>query len=181
MVKIALGWRQLKRQKIRFVVAVTGVGVAALLILMQLGFREALFESSVRYHSVWKYDIALVNPKTNYIVQSEAFSRRRLYQAIGVEGVASVIPVYASQGGWRNPLTNGIRNIYVVGVRASDDVFDLPEVRALRGRFKLQDVVIYDRRSRVEFGPIPDLFAENGTVSTELNNRAIQVRGLFEL
>ena len=181
MVKIALGWRQLKRQKVRFAVALAGVGVAALLILMQLGFREALFESSVRYHTVWKYDIALVNPKTNYIVQSEAFSRRRLYQAIGVDGVASVIPVYASQGAWRNPLTNGIRNIYVVGIRASDEVFDLPEVNALRDRFKLQDVVIYDRRSRVEFGPVPDLLAESGSVSTELNNRRIDVQGLFEL
>jgi putative ABC transport system permease protein len=45
-----LGWLQLKKEKIRFAVALLGVGFAVTLILMQVGFREAMFDSGVRMH-----------------------------------------------------------------------------------------------------------------------------------
>jgi putative ABC transport system permease protein len=35
---LPLAWLQLKRQPIRYLVAVTGIGFAALLMYMQLGF-----------------------------------------------------------------------------------------------------------------------------------------------
>jgi putative ABC transport system permease protein len=42
---IPIGWLQLKREKLRFAVALLGVSFAVILILMQLGFREALATS----------------------------------------------------------------------------------------------------------------------------------------
>ena len=50
---------------------------------MQLGFRDALFESAVRFHERYRYDVALISPDSVYIVR-RAFSHRRLYQALGV-------------------------------------------------------------------------------------------------
>ncbi len=45
---IPLAWLQLTREPLRLTVVVAGVAFAVVLILMQLGFREALFESAVR-------------------------------------------------------------------------------------------------------------------------------------
>ena len=38
---LPLAWLQLKRQPVRYLVAVTGIGFAALLMYMQLGFQSA--------------------------------------------------------------------------------------------------------------------------------------------
>ena len=69
MLAIPLGWLQLKQEKLRFAVALAGVAFAVVLILMQLGFRDALFESAVRYHERLRYDLVLVSPETSFIVQ----------------------------------------------------------------------------------------------------------------
>ena len=64
-----LGWLQLKHKPLRLLVALAGIGFAVLLILMQLGFRAALFESAVRFHERFDYDIALFSPDSVFIVQ----------------------------------------------------------------------------------------------------------------
>ena len=45
-----LGWRQLRHLPLRLTVAIAGIAFAVLLIMMQLGFRAALFESTLRFH-----------------------------------------------------------------------------------------------------------------------------------
>ena len=42
---LPLGWLQLRHRPLRLLVALAGIGFAVLLIMMQLGFRAALFES----------------------------------------------------------------------------------------------------------------------------------------
>ena len=57
---------------------------------------------------------------------------------------------------------------------------------AIFDKLKKPDVVLFDARSRTEFGPIAQLFNRQGKVETEIgdrgpNNRKITVVGLFEL
>ena len=94
MFQIPIGWLQLKREKLRFGVALVGVAFAVVLILMQLGFREALFDSAVRFHDALDCDVVLLSNELSYIVEPRAFSQRRMFQARGVPGVAAVTPVY---------------------------------------------------------------------------------------
>jgi len=184
---IPLAWLQLKKDKLRLLVALSGAAFAVILIFMQLGFQDALFESSVRYHNNLDYDIAMLSPKTDFIVQPASFSRRRLVQALGVEGVESVSPVYLSVGRWRNPAQpTETRNIYVVGFDPADSVFALQEVEAGLRKLREPDTVLYDRDSRPEFGPVPELYREalargQDGVRTELAERSIKVAGLFRL
>ena len=84
----------------RLLVAIGGIGFAVLLILMQLGFRAALFESAVRFHERLEYDIALFSTDSVFIVRPQAFSLRRLYQALGVDGVSDIVPVYIFPSVW---------------------------------------------------------------------------------
>ena len=86
-----LGWRQLRHLPLRLAVAVAGIAFAVLLIMMQLGFRSALFESTLRFHERFRYDIALFSPDSVFIVRPAAFSIRRLYQALGREEVAEIV------------------------------------------------------------------------------------------
>jgi putative ABC transport system permease protein len=177
--KIPLGWLQLKKEKLRFAVALLGVAFAVILILMQLGFREAMFGSAVRYHEHLRYDIALLSPEMAFIVQPRSFSNRRLYQARGVAGVDSVSPIYLALGQWKNPVTHEMRSIFVVGLEPADRALALPSVESQLARITVQDAVLFDDASRPEFGPIAQRVRSGDPVSVEVNNRRIQVAGLF--
>jgi len=179
---IPLAWLQLSREKLRMTVALLGVAFAVVLIFMQLGFREALFDSAVRYHGTLRYDVALFSKKSNFIVQPEQFSRRRLFQVLGRPDVQDVKSVYVGQAVWRNPAAwNETRSIFVMGFDPSERVFDLPEIAGALEELRLPDRVLYDRTSRPEYGPVPRMFEEQGAVETEIGGRAVTVVGLFSL
>jgi len=179
---IPLAWLQLTREPFRLSVVLAGVAFAVVLILMQLGFRDAMFESAVRYHRALDYDLALLSPKMQFIGLPQSFSRRRLYQARGFEGVAAVTPVYLGLQVWKNTDDPAqMRLIYVVGIDPSRDVLDVPGFDESWDRVKFADFVLYDRASRPEFGSVVDRFETGQRVMTEVGERRIQVAGLFEL
>jgi len=179
MFDIPLGWLQLKREKLRFAVALLGVSFAVVLILMQLGFREALFKSAVHFHEALNGDIVLVSHDLSFIVQPHSFSNRRLYQARGIAGVESVTPVYLGAGSWKNPDTHGVRMIFVIGLDPADRALTLAAVNDQRGSIQLEDAVIFDELSRPEFGPIAERVRAGQPVTAELNNRELNIAGLF--
>ncbi len=176
-----LGWLQLRHRPLRLAVALLGIGFAVLLIMMQLGFRSALFESAVRFHERLKYDIALFSPDSVFIVRPETFSIRRLYDALGDKDVASVAPVYIFPAVWKNPWTNQRRTINLVGFHPSDDILDAPGFAAHRYLLRNQDTVLFDARSRPEFGPVAKTLRDGGILVTEVNNRTVNIGGLFEM
>ncbi len=178
---IPLGWLQLWHRKVRFVVALFGIAFAVMLILMQLGFRASLFESAVRYHHRFNYDVAIFSRDSQYIVAPETFSNRRLYQALAVDGVASISPIYIGRAVWKNPETLTSNIIYVVGIDPEDDVLDAPGIAEGRRLIRLQDVLLFDDASRPEYGPVAARFRAGEPVVTELNDRRIRIGGLFTL
>jgi len=177
-----LGWLQLRHKPLRLIVAVAGISFAVLLILMQLGFRAALFESAVRIHERLRYDIALFSVESVFIVRPQSFSVRRLYQARGFEPVISVAPVYMAPTTWKNPWNNDRRSINVMGFDPQDDVFDTPGFSERRLLTVRQDAVLFDRRSRPEFGDVDDAVNSKGQIlTTEINNREVDVVATFDL
>jgi putative ABC transport system permease protein len=179
MFQIPIGWLQLKREKLRFAVALLGVSFAVVLILMQLGFREALFDSAVRFHDALDCDVVLLSNEQSYIVEPRAFSQRRLLQARGAPGVASVTPVYLGIASWENPDTHGTRAIFVIGVDPAGRPLALPEVNAQLGAVARQDVALFDELSRPEYGPVAERVRAGARPSAEVNHREIAVGGLF--
>ncbi|NJN32403.1 MAG: FtsX-like permease family protein [Synechococcales cyanobacterium RM1_1_8] len=177
---IPLAWLQLMREKARLAVALAGIGFAVILMFIQLGFRDALFDSSVRLHEALQGDIFMVSPQSTALIALDSFSRRRLLQAEGVPGVASTISLYINFALWKNPVDRSTRSIFVLGYDPSEPIFEaalLPDAEPL----KLPDYVLFDRDSRPEFGPVAELIEAGKTVTTELGGRRITVGGLFQL
>ena len=181
MYRIPLAWLQLKREKLRLLVAVSGVAFAVVLIFMQLGFRKALFDSSTRLHEALAGEVFLVSPQFDFVAQPKSFSRRRLFQALGFPGVEAVRPLYLGLALWKNPDTGKSRTIFAVGVDPSANAVDLPGVTEQLGIIRKRDVVLYDRAGRPEFGNVAAVIDAGQPFSTEVNNREITVGGLFEM
>jgi putative ABC transport system permease protein len=179
--KVPLAWLQMSRERTRLLVAIAGIAFADILMFMQLGFREALFDSAVTLHQRLQGDIFLISPQSTALLAMKGFPSRRLYQALGFEGVRSISPIYLDFALWKNPQTRGTRRILVVGFNPSDRVLNLPGVQQNLEAIKLPDIVLFDAASRPEFGPVAQQFERGGAVVTEVGNRRIQVGGLFTL
>jgi putative ABC transport system permease protein len=176
-----LGWLQLKHKPLRLIVALSGISFAVLLIMMQLGFRSALFESAVRFHERLDYDIALFSPDSVFIVRPQPFSIRRLYQTLGFDAVEDVTPVYIFPSVWKNPWDNMRRSINTIGFHPDSPLLAIEGFDESRKLLRGQDVVLFDSASRPEFGPVAETLQAGNPVVTEINDRKIEVVGLFEM
>lgn len=181
MGKIPLAWLQLKREKTRLAVALAGIAFADILMFMQLGFRDSLYYSNVRFHTSLQGDIVLINNQSNALLSMKTFSQRRLYKALDLPGVQTVHPIYVDYTAWKNPLTGRPRNLLVIGMNPEINIFNLAGVQENLDKLKLPDVVLYDRSSRQEYGPIAAEFEQGKNVIAEVNRRKIKVGGLFTL
>ena len=180
-IKIPLSWLQLTREKTRLAVALSGIAFADILMFMQLGFRDALYYSNVRMHSSLVGDVILINSQSNAVLSMKTFSQRRLYKALDLPTVQSVHPIYLDYTSWRNPVTGRPRSILIFGINPEVNLFNLPGVEENLNKLKLPDVVLYDRSSRVEYGPITDNFNQGKIVTAEVRRRQVKVGGLFTL
>jgi heterocyst specific transport system permease protein len=176
-----LAWLQLRHQRIRFAVAVAGVAFASTLMLMQLGFMDALFHSAVELPGRLAADVVLTSSRYNVLVRPTYFPNRRLQQARAFPAVASVAPVLTGLADWKNPVTADRHPIFVLAADPARKSFTTPELAAGVRTVRYPDLALFDAASRPEFGPIKALMRSRGVVATEVNSRRIEVTGLFRL
>jgi len=186
--KIPLAWLQLAQQKVRFLVAVAGIALIVLLMFVQLGFQDALYSSATAVHQSLRGDLFLVSSQYKALTSAQSFSRTRLYQALGYDGVESVNPMYVQFAKLKNPQTGEKYSIYVIGIDPGRNVLNIPELDQNLDRLKTPDVMLFDRLSRPEFGPIATKFeAGNKEQVIEifpfnaLKGYRVRVGGLFSL
>jgi putative ABC transport system permease protein len=165
----------------RLLVAIAGISFADILMFMQLGFRDALFDSAVTLHKNLQGDIFLISPQSTATIAMKSFPARRLYQTRGFEGVKSITPVYMDFGLWKNPETRATRSILILGFNPTQSILNLPEITNNLNKIKLPDVVLFDDASRPEFGPIRQWVKQGKDVTTEVRSRRIRIGGLFTL
>jgi putative ABC transport system permease protein len=179
--KTPLAWLQLTHERIRVLIALAGIGFADMLMFVQLGFQNALFDSSVTLHKAFDGDVFLMSPQSDALGFTRTFSDRRLYESLAVDGVESASSVYLNFGNWKNPVERNTRNLLVIGFNPANNILNLPGLAENLDQIKLQDVVLFDEQSRSEFGPIPDLLQQDKPTVTEVSSRRVRVRGLFSL
>lgn len=184
--RLPTAWLQLKHQRTRLIVALSGVIFSVVIIFMQLGIRDALFDSAVRLHQGLDGDCFLISPRSTSLIAMESFPERRILQALAFDEVDYVSPIYLDFAQWKNPNTrNYWRNIFVIGFDLRYKVLNLSGVAENLDKLKLPDTVLFDQDSRTEFGTVAADFIKNGQVTTELgsggHNRKVEVVGLFHL
>ncbi|MBW4450075.1 MAG: ABC transporter permease DevC [Spirirestis rafaelensis WJT71-NPBG6] len=176
-----LGWLQLSREKSRFLVALSGIAFADVLMFMQLGFQTALYDSNTRLHSSIQAEIFLISPQARNLANMSTFSRRRLYQAMDVPGVKSAEGMHINFLDWKNPQTHKKTNVLVIGFNPDKPTFNLPEVNSQLQAIKLPDTVLFDRAARGDYQEAIAQIDQGKPVTTEIERRTITIRGLFKV
>lgn len=193
-----LGWSQLTHQKVRLAVALTGVAFSNILIFTQLGLRAMLFDGITLLPEALKGELYLLPARIPSIdFGYGGLPKSYLYQADTVTGVESVRPLYIGRVRWTNPeklQQPKSRNaqpvpidifaanfVKVLAFNPVQPVLNLPEVDDQSDRLTAPGTVLFDRLGQPGLGDVPKLFAEAGSVNTTINNRRVQVVGLFSL
>ena len=176
-----LSWLQLRKERTKLLVAIAGISFADVLMFLQMGFQGALFNSAVEFHNSLDGEIVMVSSRSRALISLDRFTQRRLYQAAGITGIASVSPIYLDAIQWRNPYNKETWNIYAIGINPEHQVLNIPGVAANRQQLREPDTALFNMGSRQEFGPIAQRFNAGDPVITEINQRQVQIRGLFNL
>ncbi len=178
--RVPLAFLQLRQHPRRLFIAVAGIAMSTLGILCQMGFEDSLFRSATRLFQELDADVVLISPQYQFMVLPAPFTERRLYQALSVEGVKSTAALRLGIAPFRNPVTHVDRNVYIVGIPTNARVFANQDWQHALRALDQPDELLFDARSRPEFGPIPALF-RHGEVRSEIAHRAVRIVGLFDM
>ena len=178
---IPLASLMLVRQPVRLAVALAGISFAGILMFMQLGFRDGLFDASVTVHRLFDADIVLISPRSTSSVSMAGFPRRRLVQTMALPEVEGITPVHWNLLLWRNPKTRGTRSILALGFEPGDPLFVDPTLAPKAQVLTQKGRVLFDEKSRPEFGPVAEWFRDGRTVESEISGKRVRVAGLIEL
>jgi len=178
---VPLALMQLRKEKKRVAAALAGILFAVILMLVQLGFQDALLASAGLHLRALSADLILAAPQYQYLIQGSSFPERRLYQAAADTRVDSATPLYIGSLPWKNPRTRDQRIIILLAAPPRHGVFTAADIDANIEKLRDPEAVLYDAKGRPEFGPVAESIRRGEPVATEVANRAISVAGLFEI
>ncbi|MFZ4803160.1 MAG: ABC transporter permease DevC [Synechococcus lacustris] len=179
--RIPLAWLLLSRQPARLAIALAGISFAGILMFMQLGFRDGLFDASVTIHRLFNADLVLMSPRSMSSISMAGFPERRLIQSLADPEVEDVTPVHWNFVLWRNPETRTTRSILALGFEPSDPLFIDSILANQAAELNQQGRVLFDERSRAEFGPVGQWFRQGRLVESEVAGQRLRVAGLVQL
>jgi putative ABC transport system permease protein len=162
----------------RLALAVAGVGFAVLLMCMELSFREALFDSTLALIRKLDAQLIITSAAKYTIIVREPFARRRLFQALGCEGVeaADGLEIETQLSLLKNLDTGEDQPIRVLAFDPDDHVLNIEAVERRIDQLRLPDTALFDRKSKSSYGVAPPY-----DEPLELAGRRIKVVGDFEL
>ena len=172
-----IAWLSLVHRKARLAAAVGGVAFASVLMFLEMGFRNGLFDSETNIIRKLEADLVIVHDHKEALVPQLPFPRRRIDQARAVPGISAAYPVYVEEyrALWKNSTNGSEYPILVIGIDPDDPVFNIAEVQAQVELLKQPDTAIIDSLSRDFYGEL------RAGVPAELSRRQVRVVGTFAL
>jgi putative ABC transport system permease protein len=163
--------------------SVAGIGIAILLIFMQLGFRGAVENTATNIYGKLDFDILLRSADYLHFVDSGKFERQFLDYAAGLSSVESATHLNVAIANWRNPDKGTSRGMMVLGVSPLNSPFDDDRVDSHFGLLKTDQSVLVDRQSHFEFGPLNGSKFTDQDIhrKTELGGKTVKIVETFSM
>lgn len=172
-----LAWRNLTHKKGGLLVSAGAVAFAVLIMFMELGFRNGLYDSQTLVFRHLRADLVLISPERQFLVAYATFPRSRLEQAAAVEGVRAVRRIYTEEtvSLFKNPATGTDNGVRVFGIDPRAPIFAHEEIERRLPLLEERFTLLWDRQSRAFLGPVGP-----GTESA-LAGRRVRVAEVFTL
>jgi putative ABC transport system permease protein len=182
-----LAWKNLTHDWRRLLVAVAGIGFAVLLMFMQIGFQNALFDSQVKMIDDLSGDIFLVSRAKYTLAAEKRFPIEMVNRARSVPGVVGAYPLYTELtfSRLKNLQEHGANKGYPIrsiGFRLDDPVFQSGDLTAQLDLLRRPATALIDEHSKRENFDFPyDDLEALAQAPVELANKRLQLVGTFDL
>lgn len=195
MLNQQLAWKNLLQNRVRTAVGMAGVGFAAMLMFMQMGFKGAIEKTATQIYDALEFDLMLRSPAYLHLTEARTFPRARLHQAASLPTIDQARPFNIGLSVWQAPddaafrpgdeqnVAGMGRSIITMGVDPAAPPFTRPDLRDKARLLSSDEFVLLDSKSKSEYGPRNGkrfTEADIGTV-TALGAQTVRVVGLFEL
>jgi putative ABC transport system permease protein len=175
--KIPLAWLNLIDSKGRLFASLGGVAFAVVLMFVEMGFRNGLYDSETYVVQMMNADLVIVNRFKEAVVPKLPFPKSRIIQARAVPGVEAAYPLYVDEyrALWKNSRDRKEHPILVFAFDPNDPVFLIPEILQQSAKLKIEDTVLIDSKSREFYGDLVP------NVRGEFSRHAVRVVGTFPM
>ncbi len=147
-----LAWRVVTHDVGRLLTSLGGITFAAVLIIVQLGFRNGLLDSSLALLDGLKADVVVINREKLPFLGPAPLRRQRLMQAAAAPGVEAIYPLWFDVFFWRDPASGAQRPVRVVGTVPGSPVFISSAATEATRALVQPDTALIDRRDRLAPG-----------------------------
>jgi putative ABC transport system permease protein len=176
-----LAWRQTSHRPMRLLAAIAGVSFANVLVFFQLGLASGLYASQKRPLQRLNGELVMVSRRYTNLGEPLNLPRSRLMQALGVQGVEAVTPLYIGKTDWLNRDSREKKQALIFGLSPENPALRIPELEADRGKLLRPDGLFFDTLSKEAAGPVAQVVAKDGYYDTELRGKRAVVNGLFTM
>jgi putative ABC transport system permease protein len=98
-----LAWRNVERGGARSLAAMMGVGFVVTMVLLQLGFLEAVRGTATSLYDQLDFEVVLISPRYEQLYDAGTFPAERLRLAESLETVVDARPLHVTFAMWRCP------------------------------------------------------------------------------
>lgn len=124
-----------------------------MLMFMQIGFLNGLFDSAVQVIRLFDADYVLLSPARYTVPSEQRFDVQIINRVKSIEGVQSVHPIYIDRSVSEiRVMGNVARSIRAIGVPQNSDVFADPDMNARVRQLVNVDQALVDRKSKERYG-----------------------------
>lgn len=176
-----VAWLQVSHNPVKLAIGVAGVSFSNLLMFFQLGLLDSIYNSQCEPIRRMRGELMMVSAGYSNLGSLQLFDRSRLYQALGVEGVAGVSPLHIARGTWITPATREKFDIFVYGVNLSRPSLAFPELEANPASLQPLRNALFDRNSKEQYGPVAKQLKANPFVNVEVNQQKLRIIDTFSL
>jgi putative ABC transport system permease protein len=161
----------------RLLSALAGVTFAVVLMFVEMGFLNGMYDSQTYIVENFNADLVIVSADKTAVVPKLPFPEVRLGQVRGQPGVAAVYPLWVDEmkSALKNFTTREQYPILVIGMEPHDPAFIIPEVLRHSAKLADADTFLIDSRSKDLYGDFTP-----GTEG-ELCGRRVRLAGTFPL
>jgi putative ABC transport system permease protein len=148
-----LAWKNLTSSPKKLLLVAGGVGFAVVLMFMQVGFRNALFDSPVQLVRMLDADLIIVSKARYNLPSEQRFDRSLVDRAATVQGVTDALPIYIERSIVElRVIGNPSRGIRVVGIPLRGHVFVDGELDAKRRLLADGRSALLDKNTKRPYG-----------------------------
>jgi putative ABC transport system permease protein len=151
---ITLSFQQAGAKVRRNIVAFAGIAGGIVLVLVQLGFQSALYDSAVRLHRNLNGEIVVIANEFRSIQDPTWFSREWLVMTQAHPAVASVASLYLCPVAVRNIDDRTVRTLLGIGIELDDPALKVDRLDADLRLLRLPGRILFDRKSQPQYGDV---------------------------